>query len=67
MNLFIAFYLVVAYASALAFMIMSFQKEGELTIADIIMLVLAPFSMVPIIVVQMLSTVFDLDTPIIKK
>lgn len=60
-------YLLLAYAIGFAFMVMTISKDEVLTVGDLLMFLLAPFTMVPILFVQLLSNLFDLDTVIYRK
>lgn len=60
-------YLLLTYAMGFAFMVMTVSKDGMLTVGDLLMFILAPFTMVPILFVQLVSNLFDLDTVIYRK
>jgi hypothetical protein len=60
-------YLLLTYAMGFAFMVMTISKDEMLTVGDLLMFILAPFTMVPILFVQLVSNLFDLDTVIYRK
>lgn len=60
-------YLLLTYAMGFAFMVMTVSKDGMLTVGDLLMFILAPFTMVPILFVQLISNLFDLDAVIYRK
>jgi hypothetical protein len=60
-------YLLLTYAMGFAFMVMTISKDEMLTVGDLLMFILAPFTMVPILFVQLISNLFDLDTVIYRK
>lgn len=60
-------YLLLTYAMGFAFMVMTISKDEMLTVGDLLMFILAPFTMVPILFVQLISNLFDLDAVIYRK
>ncbi len=67
MALFLVLYALLTYSAGIAFMIMTAKNDKVLTVGDLIMLVLAPFTMFPIFAVQLVSTIIDIDTVIYRK
>jgi hypothetical protein len=66
MSLFLIIYLLLSYAGGIIITIMELTNQRYLTVGDLLMLILAPFAMLPIIMVQLLSHLIDIDEPIIK-
>lgn len=44
-----------------------YEKEGEVTIADLLMFLVSPFSMVSVLLMRLVSTIIDVDTVLLKK
>jgi hypothetical protein len=59
-------YLLFTYLGGTLFSIMTLSQARMLTVADILMLLLSPFAIMPIILVQIISQCVDIDTPVIK-
>lgn len=62
-------YLIISYiVSAIMILFSYFSKyDDEITWSDVVMFLLAPFTVIPIFAVFILSRVVDLDKPIFKK
>ena len=43
------------------------SDEDEITVMDIIIFLLSPFTIIPIIVIQVLSRLVDFNKPVLKK
>lgn len=65
----IAFYLIFCYFITGASVLTAYfsEPDGEITYADIIMFLLAPFAAIPVAVVFLASRIVDLDEPVFKK
>jgi hypothetical protein len=59
-------YLVLSYIGGTIFSIMTLSEARMLSVADILMLILSPFCVMPILMVQLLSQFVDVDQPLIK-
>lgn len=59
-------YLLLSYIGGVFFAIMTLNHDRILTIADVIMFFLAPFTIMPILFVQLLSQFIDLDKPVFR-
>lgn len=67
MEIILFVYLLLSYAMGAGFAIMGFIKDEVFTVGDLLMFLLAPFTMVPILFVQILSNFVDLDDIIARK
>lgn len=65
--MFLSVYLIICYTVALTIMLMTFTEEGKITINDLLMFVIAPFSVVPVILIHLLSHLVELDTVVFKR
>jgi hypothetical protein len=45
---------------------MVFSKDRQVSVGDLLILLLSPFSMVPIVAVQFVSALIDLDTIVFR-
>jgi hypothetical protein len=65
----IAIYVIVCYLITGGAVLSSYfsEPDGEITYADVIMIILAPFAAVPVAAVFIMSRFIDLDEPFIKK
>jgi hypothetical protein len=54
-------YVVLAYFAGILFSIMTISNDRSFTVADLIMLLLAPFAMMPILIVHLVSQFVDVD------
>lgn len=61
MMLILEIYVVLAYFAGIIFSIMTISNDRSFTVADLIMLLLAPFAMMPILIVQLVSQFVDVD------
>lgn len=61
MMLILEIYVVLAYFAGIIFSIMTISNDRLFTVADLIMLLLAPFAMMPILIVQLVSQFVDVD------
>jgi hypothetical protein len=60
-------YLCISYTLGLLVQLSVYAQEGQLTVKDLLMYMTAPFSMVPIVLIHLLSHIFDLDKVIVRK
>lgn len=60
-------YLLISYGVGLHIQIRNYRDTGVFIVADLLMFLLAPFSVVPIISVHMLSNIVQLDKVLFKK
>ncbi|NBW38605.1 MAG: hypothetical protein EBR30_27020 [Cytophagia bacterium] len=65
----IAIYVILCYLITILSMITNYvaDSEGEITIADVVVFLTAPFSVVPILTVFVVSQFANLDHPLLKK
>jgi len=61
MMLILEIYVVLAYFAGIIFSIMTISNDRSFTVADLIMLLLAPFAVMPILIVQLVSQFVDVD------
>lgn len=61
MMLILEIYVVLAYFAGILFSIMTISNDRSFTVADLIMLLLAPFAMMPILIVHLVSQFVDVD------
>ena len=66
LNTILTIYICLSYLAGIGFLLMVFSKERQLSVGDLLILVLSPFSMVPIIAVQLVSALIDLDTIVFR-
>lgn len=66
MMLILNIYIILAYFAGILFSIMTISNDRHFTVADLIMLLLAPFAIMPIIVVQIVSHFVDVDQTIFR-
>ena len=66
LNTILTIYISLSYLAWIGFLLMVFSKERQLSVGDLLILVLSPFSMVSIIVVQLVSALIDLDTIVFR-
>lgn len=66
-NMFVQIYLVVIYLFGLIVMTMKYQKEGELEVGDLLLLISSPFSMVSVLLIRLVSPFVDIDQVILRK
>lgn len=66
LNTILSVYLSLSYLAGIGFLLMVFSKDRQVTVADLLILALSPFSMVPILAVQLVSSIIDLDTVVFK-
>lgn len=66
MMLILNIYIILAYFAGILFSIMTISNDRQFTVADLIMLLLAPFAIMPIIVVQLVSHFVDVDETIFR-
>lgn len=59
-------YLLLAYIGGAAFAIMTLNHDRKLTIGDILLFMLSPFTVMPILFVQLVSQIVDVDTPVFR-
>lgn len=59
-------YVIFSYAAGTLFTILTLSDARMLTVADVLMLLLSPFAIMPIILVQIISQCVDIDKPVIK-
>lgn len=60
-------YLLISYGVGLHIQIRNYRDTGVFMVADLLMFLLAPFSVVPIASVYMLSSIIQLDKVLLKK
>lgn len=60
-------YLSLCYMIAGFVEIATYMEEGQLTVKDLLMFILAPFSMIPVVFVHLISHFIDLDKVIVRK
>ena len=65
--MFVHLYLVVIYLFGLIVMTMKYQKEGELEVGDLLLLISSPFSMVSVLLIRLVSPFVDIDQVILRK
>jgi len=59
-------YLLLAYIGGAAFAIMTLNNDRKLTIGDAVLFLLSPFTVMPILFIQLVSQVVDVDTTIFR-
>lgn len=65
--MFLHIYLVVIYLFGLIVMTMKYQKEGQLEVGDLLLLISSPFSMVSVLLIRLVSPFVDIDQVILRK
>lgn len=45
----------------------NYEKEGEVTVADVLMLLSSPFSMISVLLIRLVSMIVDVDTVLLRK
>lgn len=66
LNTILSIYLFLSYLAGIGFVFVVFSKDRQITVADLLILALSPFSMVPILAVQLVSSIIDLDVVVFK-
>ena len=59
-------YLLLTYIGGAAFAIMTLNNDRKLTIGDAVLFLLSPFTVMPIVFIQLVSQVIDVDTTIFR-
>ena len=59
-------YLVIIYLFGLMVVTMKYQKEGELVVGDLLLLLSSPFSMVSVLLIRLVSPIVDIDQVILR-
>ena len=65
--MFVQIYLVVIYLFGLIVITMKYQKEGDLEVGDLLLLLSSPFSMVSVLLIRLVSPFVDIDQVILRK
>jgi hypothetical protein len=66
LNTILSAYLCLSYLAGIGFLLMVFSKDRQVSVGDLLILVLSPFSMVPIVAVQFVSALIDLETIVFR-
>jgi hypothetical protein len=66
LNTILSVYLCLSYLAGIGFLLMVFSKDRQVSVGDLLILLLSPFSMVPIVAVQFVSALIDLDTIVFR-
>jgi hypothetical protein len=66
LNTILSAYLCLSYLAGIGFLLMVFSKDRQVSVGDLLILLLSPFSMVPIVAVQFVSALIDLETIVFR-
>lgn len=59
-------YCLLTYIGGAAFAIMTLKNDCKLTIGDAVLFLLSPFTVMPILVIQLISQLIDIETTIFR-
>lgn len=66
-SMIISVYLLLTYLTGALMLVMTLEEEKMLKVNDIIMLILSPFSIIPVVVIHIVSHFVDVDAVLYKK